>query len=88
MTKRVPAIAAKIGISFFVVIYGITQLFWDTGLHFLHISAILFVLTTILMLLIGRIAPMKEDFIMPNARAVNIEPWVNRFRWGQGSSTQ
>ena len=54
MTKKVPAIAAKVAIVFFVTTYGITQLVWDTGLHYLHSSAILFAISCLIMYVIGK----------------------------------
>lgn len=79
VTRRVPPIAAKIGLFFFVSAYLITQILWDTGLHFLHILAILFVLTTLLMLLIGRAYPLKTPFEPQNYSQVKVNPW--RGRW-------
>src|SRR5204863_618861 len=52
LTKRVPALAAKAGLLFFIVSYGITQLVVDVKMHFLHVLGILFLLTTLIMLLI------------------------------------
>lgn len=80
LTKRVPSIAAKIAISFFVITYGITQLFWNTGLHFLHISAILFIISCIMMYLIGKLKPTDMIFKIEEKKAVDIQPWNNRFR--------
>ncbi|MFI3213596.1 MAG: solute:sodium symporter family transporter [Eubacteriales bacterium] len=80
VTKKVPAIAAKVAITFFVTTYGITQLVWDTGLHYLHISAILFVISCIIMFVIGKIKPATEVFVLENNNLVNIEPWKNRFK--------
>ncbi|MGO1454451.1 MAG: solute:sodium symporter family transporter [Alkalibacterium gilvum] len=82
LTKRVPPFAAKIGITFFVTTYEITQLFWDTGLHFLHISAILFVITSLGMYIIGKIKPMEEPFIIEDKELVDIKPWKNLYRGG------
>ncbi len=81
MTKRVPPIAAKVAITFFVSVYGITQLFWDTGLHFLHISAILFAISCLIMYVIGRMMPQDHDFVLPNNNVVDTTPWENRFRF-------
>lgn len=75
LTKRVPAIAAKISLGFFIIVYAITQLFWDTGLHYLHILAILFVVCIILMLVIGKIKPRDTDFVLEDKKAVELTPW-------------
>jgi SSS family solute:Na+ symporter len=79
VTRRVPPIAAKIGLFFFVGAYLFTQLIWDTGLHFLHILAILFVVTTALMLLIGRLWPLETPWQQIDRSVVDIQPW--RGRW-------
>lgn len=81
MTKKVPPVAAKIGITFFVTVYGLTQLVFDTGLHYLYISAILFVVTCTIMFIIGKVKPMEKEFVLPNNKLVEIEPWENRFRF-------
>lgn len=75
LTKRVPAIAAKISLFVFISIYAVTQLFWDTGIHFLHILGILFVLCTILMLIIGKIMPADKDFVLEDQSKVDLTPW-------------
>lgn len=78
ITKKVPAIAAKTGLLFFIVTYASTQLFFDTGLHFLHILAIVFVITVGLMLLIGRLRPMPVPYHQKMNNLVDIKPWKNR----------
>ncbi len=87
MTKRVPPIAAKIAITFFVTVYALTQIHtffpsfnvFNTGIHYLHISAILFVLSCIIMFIIGKIKPMSEDYVMPVSNVVEMEPWEHRY---------
>lgn len=81
VTKRVPAIAAKIGLAFFVIMYGITQTVWNTGIHYLYISAILFVVTCIIMFVIGKLKPMEKEYRLPVADVVDITPWENRFKF-------
>ena len=81
VTRKVPAIAAKIGISFFVFFYALTQFkIINTSLHFLHISAILFVLSCLLMYIIGKFVPRDEDFVLEEANVVDMKPWENRFK--------
>lgn len=77
LTKRVPALAAKIGLAFFVSAYVLTQLVFDTGLHFLHVSAILFVLTVGIMLFIGKIHPLLTPWRAPEQQTVELVAW----RW-------
>jgi SSS family solute:Na+ symporter len=76
--KRMPAIAAKIGLSFFITTYAVSQLLVDTGLHFLHVLAILFVLTVLLMLVVGAMYPRKEPFVQQWNNVVDLQPWKRR----------
>jgi SSS family solute:Na+ symporter len=78
VTKRVPALAAKIGLTFFIVTYGLTQLVFDLHIHFLHILAILFLITCGIMLIIGKLYPMHVPYQQKLNNQVNIEPWKNR----------
>lgn len=78
LTKRVPPLAARVGLVFFIVSYGLTQLVFDVPLHFLHVLAILFLLTTVLMLVIGKLKPMAVPFQLKINNLVEIVPWKNR----------
>lgn len=78
LTKRVPPVAAKTGLCFFIVCYGITQLFIDVHIHFLHVLAILFILTTALMLLIGKYKPLAIPYKPQKAGPVDVSPWKRR----------
>lgn len=80
LTKRVPPIAAKIVLPFFVIVYGLTQTVWHTGLHYLHVSAILFVISCLIMYIIGKIHPMDHDFVLQTHELVDVHPWKYRFR--------
>jgi SSS family solute:Na+ symporter len=103
LTKRVPAIAAKIGILSGSVLYIISQ-FWlgprlkeeavemakASGItelselslveaeaypHYLHVMAILFVANMIIMLIIGKIWPRDEPFVLEYTKKVDIKPY-------------
>ncbi|MHA4811327.1 solute:sodium symporter family transporter [Flavitalea flava] len=78
LTTRVPAIAAKAGLIFFILCYGTIQLFFDVKLHFLHILFILFLLTSALMLGIGKLYPMTIPYRQKLNNHVDIQPWKNR----------
>ncbi|MFG6149708.1 solute:sodium symporter family transporter [Halobacillus sp. B23F22_1] len=75
LTKRVPAIAAKISLFLFITVYAITQLFWDTGIHFLHILGVLFVVCTGLMVVIGKFWPRDTAFVLEEKAKVDMKPW-------------
>ncbi|MGH4137405.1 solute:sodium symporter family transporter [Clostridium sp.] len=78
VTKRVPAIAAKVSLVFFVGTYAILQLVIKPDLNFLYQLAILFVLSSALMLIIGKIKPRETDYVMEIRNVVDIEPWEHR----------
>lgn len=79
LTKKVPAMAAKIALVFFIVAYVLTQLVFPIGLNHLHVLAILFALTVLLMLIIGRLRPLDVPFKMLNTAVVPLRPWKNRW---------
>ncbi|WP_055436941.1 MULTISPECIES: solute:sodium symporter family transporter [Lacinutrix] len=54
---------------------GVEIVTGNTYPHFLHIMAILFVLNIIIMLIIGKISPRKEEFILEYSEEVDITPW-------------
>ncbi|WP_031426334.1 solute:sodium symporter family transporter [Flavimarina sp. Hel_I_48] len=81
-TKRVPAIAAKVGLISGVVLYSISQfilkpyVFGEENYpHYLHVMAILFVLNIIIMLVIGKMYPRDEDYELQYTNEVDINPW-------------
>lgn len=82
MTRFVPAIAANMGIIFFVAIYALLQFVIKPELHFLHQGFILFIITTIMMLIIGKFYPRKEAFVLPSKDVVNLTPWKHRYIFG------
>lgn len=82
VTKRVPAIAAKISLVFFVGTYGILQLVIKPDLNFLYQLAILFVISCVIMLVIGKIKPRETPYIMEIKNVVDIEPWEHRHEAG------
>jgi SSS family solute:Na+ symporter len=78
VTRKVPPVAAKVGLLFFIVCYGLSQTVFHVPLHFLHTLAILFVVTAALMLLIGRLWPMPEPYRQRVDNKVALVPWKNR----------
>lgn len=79
ISKRVPAYAAKVSLVVFVTSYASMQLIFDTPLHFLHQLAILFVVCTILMFVIGYFKPRNTDYVLPVNESIDITPWALRF---------
>lgn len=78
VTRRVPAMAAKVGLTFFIVSYAFTQLIFDLHIHFLHILAILFIITCAIMFIIGKFYPMPVPYHHKTSNLVSLEPWKNR----------
>ena len=103
VTKKVPAIAAKIGLFSGSILYIISEFvlrpsFVNTAIsnakangvvdegalalikaeaypHFLHVMAILFVLNTLIMILIGVFKPKSEAYVQKETKQVNTTPW-------------
>ncbi len=91
VTKRVPAMAAKVSLAVFVAAYGIVQ-FTPASmhdylgplkplaeLHFFHQLAVLFVVCCLIMLAIGKARPRDTDYVLPVNEAMDIKPWEFRF---------
>ncbi|MFD2744062.1 MULTISPECIES: solute:sodium symporter family transporter [Sphingobacterium] len=76
---RIPPIAAKVGIVFYIICYSLTQFVFPIQLHFLHIMAILFVVTAMLMFAIGHFYPMNQHFKLTLENKVATVPWSNRW---------
>jgi solute:Na+ symporter, SSS family len=102
-TKRVPALAAKVGVISGVVLYSISQFllkphFIASALaeaatkaitdgkalkiieanaypHYLHVMAILFVLNSSIMLIIGKMYPRAVDYTPEDKDYVDTTPW-------------
>ncbi|MCL4638993.1 MAG: solute:sodium symporter family transporter [Pseudosphingobacterium sp.] len=79
INQKVPPIAAKIGLLFFMVAYFICEYILVLTIHYLHILAILFLLTVFIMIAISFCYPSK------NTKAISINlshslvvPWKNR----------
>ncbi|WP_299254250.1 solute:sodium symporter family transporter [uncultured Aquimarina sp.] len=80
LTKKIPAIAAKIAIVSGAVIYLIYVVLDNTILkntfpHFLHVQGFLFLLNVLIMILIGKLYPRKEAFQIEYTREVDIKPY-------------
>jgi len=79
VTKRVPAIAAKVGLIFAFVVY-VGYIILDNVLevidiHMLHMQAITFVLTVLIMLVIGKLKPRETDYVLQDTKDVDLTPW-------------
>ena len=82
LSKRVPAIAAKVGLvsSFIaiVVVYfvpPVTKTVSDLGIHDFHVLGIVFASSVALMLLIGRLHPLPVRYEQKATNEVDLTPW-------------
>ncbi|MGB0836886.1 MAG: solute:sodium symporter family transporter [Flavobacteriaceae bacterium] len=83
VTKRVPAIAAKVGVILGSLLYIISQFFIQPYVleqggeyfHYLDVMAILFAVNCLVMLGIGKLYPRKTDFVLEYTEKVDIRPY-------------
>jgi len=71
---RVPPGGALAAIAFHLVAYGTLMFVWDSGIHFIHLYAILFVVEVGIMAVMARHAP-GEFVPVSDAHAVDMTPW-------------
>ncbi len=76
-TRRTPALGPKIVIVFHIIAYGLFQFVFGerTGLHFLHLYAILFAVEVLIMLAVGWIRPRQEEWTFNRRELVDLTPW-------------
>ncbi|MBO9565395.1 MAG: solute:sodium symporter family transporter [Niastella sp.] len=79
LTKRVPELAARIGLLFFIIAYTLSQFVFDIQMHYLHVVAILFIVTVLLILAIGKWKPLAEPYTPRNLAVVDLQPWRHRY---------
>ena len=80
LTKRVPAIAARVALIAGFVLIGIGYFVppFDKlveAMHEFHFLGAVFAVLILVMLIIGKIMPRKEDFVQEDVKAVDINPW-------------
>lgn len=78
VSKKVPAIAAKIGILFFIISYILFNYILDLNLHYLHMLGILFLLTSVCMLIVTKCYP-EYRYTEITVPQLNLVPWKNRY---------
>ena len=80
MTKRVPPIAAKVGLLLGLTLislgYFVPELAkYVTAMHEFHFLGVVFVILIAVMLLIGQLAPLKTPYEQVDVKAVDMTPW-------------
>ena len=90
-TRRVPPLAAKVGLASGVGFYILSQFVLkpfvvgaDNYPHYLHVMATLFVLNVIVMLIIGKVRPREQAFVARDSQAVDMTPWPLAKPFGAG----
>ncbi|MVB10716.1 putative symporter YidK [Caprobacter fermentans] len=74
-TKKVPPIGAKISIAFFIAAYALYKFVFPIPIHFLYVYAILFLCCIAIMLIAGKIAPMKKEYHQKDVGQVDLTSW-------------
>ncbi len=89
LTRRTSALAAKLGliggpILFYLLVFAfgdevqhlLQSLFrTEEEIHFLHFLALVFVLTTLMMLVVSKFKPAETEYIQKDVKAVDLRPW-------------
>ncbi len=75
LTKRVPPLAAKVGLVCGPIMYFVLVFFFEENVHFLHLLAIVFLVVAAVMLVIGRLWPQDADFVQKETDDVDVTPW-------------
>lgn len=73
---RVNPLAALIVMGVHVLVYGLVTFVVDTGIHFIHWYAILFLLELLILLAVPRVGYMRKDSVVP--APVDLTPWRHR----------
>ncbi|WNS77856.1 solute:sodium symporter family transporter [Domibacillus sp. DTU_2020_1001157_1_SI_ALB_TIR_016] len=73
-SKRVPALAPKIALITHIILYALSKVFLGE-VNFLYILAVLFPVSVLVMLIVGKLAPREEDFELVTSNKVDLMPW-------------
>lgn len=74
-TKRVSALAAKVGLVVGMANAALLNLVFDLPLHWLYLAFINFVLMVIVMLVVGRLYPRTTPYVPRSTGEVDLTPW-------------
>lgn len=79
VNSRVPTSGVITGLVFYLTTFGYSQFFDDFGVHFLHIAAILFLCTIVIMYLFSIFSPSEKNKKKVVKSAVDLTPWPKRY---------
>lgn len=75
-SKKVPALGPKIALITHVVLYSVSKFIPGIReLHYLYVLTGLFIIDVLIMLLVGKLRPREQDFILEDVQAVDLTPW-------------
>jgi SSS family solute:Na+ symporter len=78
ISKKVPPQAAKGGILFFIISYILFNYVLNINIHYLHMLALLFLLTTVFMFIVAKFYP-EYSYTEIKVQTLNLAPWYNRY---------
>lgn len=73
--KNISATGVKAALLCGMAFYLLTELFIDTGIHFVHIWGIMFVGMLIIMYIVSYYYPVEEEFQITNVEVVDLDEW-------------
>ena len=87
VSTRVPPSAAKIALvaGFIMIAVGYFVPPFDTivaSMHEFHFLGIVFAYLVILMLIVGELSPLKDEFVQKDVKAVDMTPWKHAKLFG------
>jgi len=74
-SKHVPALGAKIVVIFHVIAYALLKFVFEVEINFIHIYAILFFVEVGMMLLVGKLYPLEQEWHYERKEKVSLVPW-------------
>ncbi len=74
-TKHISALAAKVALFVGLTFYVLTTFVFDTGIHFVHIWGIEFLINLAIMFLISHYYPNENQFRIKDLKLVTMEHW-------------
>lgn len=75
-TKYTPPIAPKAGLILHVVLYSLTKTpLFPIHCHYLYVLFFLFVFQIAFQLIIGKVRPTAQPYVMKDAQVVDMAPW-------------
>ena len=73
--KKVSAAGVKVSLAIGLIFYFTTTFILDTGIHFVHLWGIMFLLMILTMYVVSYFHPNKESFSIEDVHAVDLKEW-------------